>query len=109
MVMTKPEIEFKNLVDRSMIILVLKCDICQAIVARIEYPKTAKLDKSCDQNDHFNETGHDNYTALKHLIVYMSRADKELANELEEHQRKKFQDFLDTFKLIDVPFKEEES
>jgi hypothetical protein len=90
--------EFKALVDRSMIILVLKCDECGAIVARIEHPKTAKLDKTCDQQDHFNETKHDSYTALKHLIVYMSAADKELANEIGEYQRQKFDEFLDSFK-----------
>ena len=90
--------EFKALVDRSMIILVLKCNECGAIVARVEYPKTAKLDRTCDMHDHFNETKHSNYTAMKHLIVYMSAGDKELANELSEHERKKFDEFLDSFK-----------
>lgn len=100
--------EFKALVDRSMIILVLRCDECQATVARVEYPKTAKLDKTCDQHDHFKGTKHRNYTALKHLIVYMSTADKELANELSEQQRKKFDEFMKTFESEFKLFGEEE-
>ncbi|MBA7695867.1 hypothetical protein ES703_104507 [subsurface metagenome] len=92
--------EFKDLVDRSMIILVLKCDRCGAIVARVVHPKTAKLDKTCDEFDHSQETGHRSYTALKRLFVYMCAADKELANELGEYQRKKFDEFLDSFKNL---------
>ena len=90
--------EFKTLVDRSMLILVLKCDECGAIVARIEHPKSAKLDKTSDQFDHFKEKGHHSYTALKRLFIYMSQADKKLSEELGEHQRMKFDDFLKTLR-----------
>lgn len=81
---------FKELVDRSLMILVLQCEKCGAYLARISYPKTAKLDKFSDEADHFKETGHSSYKALKHLIVYMCQADKDLANELGEAQRKAF-------------------
>ena len=87
---------FKELVDRSLMILVLKCSECGAIVAQIEHPQTAKLDQTCDQHDHFKETGHSSYKALKHLIVYMCKADKALANELSETQRKAFENFVKT-------------
>jgi len=90
--------EFADLVDRSMIILVLKCDKCEAIVARILYPLAAKLDRSCSQHDHFKETGHKDYAALKHLVVYMSAADKKLADQLSKIQRRKFEEFLGFFK-----------
>jgi len=69
---------FKDLVDRSLIIIVLQCEKCGAYLARVEHPKTAKLDSSCDQTDHFKETGHSSYKALKILIVYMCQADKDL-------------------------------
>jgi len=87
---------FKEIVDRSLIILVTQCEKCGAFLARIEYPKTAKLDSFCDQEDHFKETGHSSYKALKHLIVYMCQADKDLANELGEAQRKVFDEFIKT-------------
>jgi len=80
-------------------ILVLQCETCGAYVARVNYPKTAKLDSSYDQNDHFKETGHSSYKALKILIVYMCQADKDLADELSEAQRKAFDKFLDSFKI----------
>jgi len=85
---------FKELVDRSLIILVTQCVKCGVFLARIEYPKTAKLDKFSDEEDHFKETGHDSYKALKHLIVYMCQADKDLANQLGEAQRKAFDEFI---------------
>jgi hypothetical protein len=84
---------FKELVDRTLMILVSRCSECGAIVARIEYPETAKLDSSCDQHDHYKETGHSSYEALKHLVVYMNQADKDLANQLGEAQRKAFDEF----------------
>jgi len=87
---------FKELVDRSLMILVLQCEKCGAYLAEIKYPHTAKLDKSCDQKDHFHETGHTSYKALKILIIYMSQADKDLANELGEAQRKAFDEFMKT-------------
>lgn len=90
--------EFKALVDRSMLILVLKCDECEAIVARIEHPRSATLDKTCDQFEHFKEKGHHNYTAIKHLFVYMSQADKKLSEELGAHTCQKFHDILKTLR-----------
>jgi len=81
-----------------MIITVLKCEVCSAIVARIEHPKTAKLDSSCDIEDHVKSTKHSNYTALKHLIVYMCQADKDLADAVSEKQRDAFDRYMDTFK-----------
>lgn len=86
--------EFKALVDRSMMILILSCDTCGEVVAKIVHPKTAKLDKTCDKTDHLRETGHSAYTALKHVIVYMNLADKELSEEVSEHQRKEFEKFF---------------
>jgi len=87
---------FKEIVDRSLIILVSQCEKCGAYLARVEYPKTAKLDRFSDQEDHFKETGHDSYKALKHLIIYMCQADKDLANELGEAQRKALDEFMKT-------------
>jgi len=89
---------FKELVDRSLIILVLQCEKCGAYLAEVIYPKTAKLDKFSDQEDHFKETGHNSYKALKHLIVYMSQADKDLANELGDAQRTAFDEFMKKLK-----------
>jgi len=86
---------FKELVDRSLIIIVLQCEKCGAYVARIQYPTTAKLDATCDEHDHFKETGHSRYKALKILIIYMCQADKDLANTLSEVQRKAYDEFLD--------------
>lgn len=90
--------QFKELVDRSLMILVLRCEKCGAILAKIKYPQTAKLDSSCDELDHLKQTGHSSYMALKILIVYMCQADKELADQLGEAQRKAFDRFMDTFK-----------
>jgi len=87
---------FKELVDRSLIILVTQCEQCGVFLGEIRYPKTAKLDKFSDQRDHFHETGHTSYKALKILIVYMSQADKDLANELGEAQRRAFDEFMKT-------------
>jgi len=89
---------FKELVDRSLIILVTRCTVCGVFLARIKYPSAAKLDLSCDAEDHSKATGHNSYEALKILIVYMCQADKDLANELSEAQRKAFDEFMDTFK-----------
>lgn len=75
-------------------ILVAQCEKCGAYVARVKYPQTAKLDTTCDEHDHFKETGHSNYKALKLLIVYMSQTDKDLAKTLSEAQRKAFDNFL---------------
>jgi hypothetical protein len=86
--------QFKDLIDRSMIITVLKCDTCQAVVARIDHPKSAKLDSSCDMHDHINGTTHSSFTVLKHLIVYMCQADKDLAKELMQQQKDLFQEFF---------------
>jgi len=83
------EKEFKDLVDRSLIIVVLRCEICSAYLARVEYPTTAKLDSTCDMKDHSTETGHNSFKALKVLIVYMCQADKDLANQLSETQKKR--------------------
>jgi len=88
----------KDLIDRSMIILILRCDECDAMVAKMIYPLTAKLDKTCSQHDHFNETKHKTYTALKHVVVYMNAADKELADHLGKEFKKKFEEFLDLLK-----------
>jgi len=89
---------FKELVDRSLIILATRCTVCGAYLARVKYPSAAKLDSSCDADDHFKATGHISYEALKILIVYMCQADKDLANELSEEQRKAFDKFMETFK-----------
>lgn len=85
---------FKELVDRTMIITVLRCDDCKEIVARIEHPKTAKLDCDCDVEDHIKTKKHTRYLAIKHLIVYMCQADKNLATELTEKQRGAFDEFI---------------
>jgi len=90
---------FKELVDRSLIILVTRCTICGSYLARVKYPAAAKLDSSCDANDHSKATGHNSYEALKVLIVYMCQADKDLANEFSEVQRQAFDKFMETFKL----------
>jgi len=76
-------------------ILVLQCEECGAYVAQVQYPQAAKLDSRCDEKDHFKATGHNRYKALKILIVYMCQADKDLANELSEAQRKAYDEFLD--------------
>jgi len=90
--------DFKDLVDRSLMVLVLQCEECGAHVARIIHPRTAKLDMTCDEYDHANETGHGSYNALKILIIYMNQADKDLAKTLSKAQRKALDDFLNTFK-----------
>jgi len=87
---------FKEIVDRSLIIVVTQCEKCGMFLARVVYPKTAKLDRFSDQEDHFRETGHNSYKALKHLIVYMCQADKDLANQLGEVQRQAFDEFMKT-------------
>jgi hypothetical protein len=85
---------FKELVDRTMIITVLRCDECKETFARIEHPKTAKLDVSCDVEDHIKAKKHTHFLAIKHLIIYMNQADKDLANELTEKQRGAFDEFV---------------
>lgn len=88
----------KDLVDRSLILVVKKCQVCGVYLASVKYPQTAKLDSTCDAHDHFVNTGHGRYVALKVLIVYMSMADKRLAEELNSIQRKIFDEFMDSFK-----------
>jgi transcription elongation factor Elf1 len=89
--------EFKDLVDRSMIITVLRCQVCGRFVGRIEHPQTAKLDRISDVVDHLKETGHSEYDALAHFIVYMCQADKELADELSKVQKEAFDKFMKSF------------
>lgn len=85
---------FKDLVDRIMIITILRCDDCKELVARIEHPKTAKLDADCDVEDHIKLKKHTRFLAIKHLIIYMNQADKDLATELTEKQRGRFDEFI---------------
>lgn len=96
--MQETEETFKELIDRTMIVKVLKCDACAETVAEIEYPPGPRLDQSCCMQDHVRKTGHSSYTALKILVIYMCQADKDLAGELSEVQRQAFNKFLDTFK-----------
>lgn len=89
---------FKEIMDRSMVITVLKCNTCGEFLARIEYPLEAKLDRSCDIEYHKQFSEHKECTAVKMLIIYMTAADKELAEELNAAQREAFNKFIESFK-----------
>lgn len=84
----------KDLVDRSLMIRVVQCVLCGDYFARVVYPKTAKLDRLCDEQDHCRETGHCSFTAIKLLIVYMSQTDKDLASALDKVQRKQLDELM---------------